>query len=144
MIYLMSPYTASAAHERASRSRKCGEAIINLANSGIKCFSPVFYGHSLEDKFRLNLPYEHWIDFGLQMLTKCDRAWVYTLPGWRESNGMRVEVEMAIKLEIPLSTYQLFDAEHVTLKEVFQEYGLTPRVPQKFTIPPLKHEEDDL
>ena len=57
-----------------------------------------------------DLPYESWIDNGLEQLRRCSAVWV--LPNWTLSRGTLLEVAEARKLQLPLhdSLYKVVKA----------------------------------
>jgi len=125
MIFLSSPYSHPNPLTRAERSRKAGKAMLMLAQEGILAVSPVFLGHSLEEKFHTVLPYEYWIDLDLHLMSRCNSVYVLTLPGWRESKGVRQECELAVKLSLPITGYAAApDAEEVSGNDIRREFDL--------------------
>ena len=71
MIYLAAPYTHPSSLVRAARSRAAATAMYELAKSDILAFAPTFYGHELETRLKINLPYEFWLAWSRVMMTKC-------------------------------------------------------------------------
>lgn len=98
--------------------------MLALAEQGIHAISPVFYGHELEVKFHVNLPYEFWLDWSRQIMAKCDALYVIALPGWRESVGVKSECELAASLHITITGFQIADAEEVSGLDIRKEFGL--------------------
>ena len=125
MIYLAGPYSHPNPLVRADRSRAMGKAMLELSQQQILSFSPVFYGHELEKKFHERLPYKFWIDWGLQILSSCSGLYVVSLPGWRDSKGVRAECEAASRLGLPLTGYQVNqDCEEVGGLDIRKEFDL--------------------
>jgi len=124
MIYLISPYTHQNPLVRAERARKVGRVALALAEEGIMSISPVFYGHQLEEKFHVHLPYEFWLSWSRGVMAKCSAAYVVALPGWRESRGVREECKLAVELSMPITGYQIADAEEVSGLDIRKEFDL--------------------
>lgn len=69
--------------------------------------------HGLEQSFDL------WKLFDLEMIERCDKLYVLTLPGWEESEGVQAEIAHAKKhnkpikmLEYDLELRQLLERSH--------------------------------
>lgn len=126
MIYIACPYTHPSAITRAERSRKAGKAMLTLAEQGILAVSPIFYGHSIEEKFHITLPYDYWMQWSFDLMSKCSSLYVVTIPGWRESAGVRRECELADQLGVPITGYcSAADAEEVSGLDIRREFGLS-------------------
>ena len=126
MIYIACPYTHPSAITRAERSRKAGKAMLTLAEQGILAISPTFYGHNLEEKFRITIPYDYWMQWSFDLMSKCSSLYVVTIPGWRESAGVRRECELADQLGVPITGYcSTADAEEVSGLDIRREFGLS-------------------
>lgn len=46
--------------------------------------------------------WDAWCHFDLEMLKRCDKLLVLTLPGWEISKGVQAEIAYAKELEIPV------------------------------------------
>ena len=97
MIYLASPYSHPDAAVRSRRYLAACRAAVNLLRSGETVFSPVVQGHALS---RLGLPtnWAFWQRHDEEYLRRCDELVVLTLDGWRESQGVAAEVQLAQRL----------------------------------------------
>jgi hypothetical protein len=45
---------------------------------------------------------QFWLNYSVKMVEKCDEYWIFPLDGWDRSEGMRMEMEMARKLDKPV------------------------------------------
>lgn len=101
MIYLASPYSANpeALHAQALA------ATAELIAIGHVVFSPIVHCHPLtQQKILPALPtdFAFWQNYCLGMLERARELWVLTLPGWRDSEGVRAEIVFARKRRIPV------------------------------------------
>ena len=92
MIYLASPYTHNDQNIRLLRAK----AAAFVMETNPKIYSPIVYGHAAESMIGKQLPYRTWITHGLDMLSRMDSIEVLKLPGWKQSEGMAVEIEYAV------------------------------------------------
>jgi len=94
MIYLASPYSHPDPLVREARYEAACRATADLVHAGRVVFSPIVHGHSL---VRLGLPtdWSFWQRFDMDHLRRCDEVIVLRIDGWRESEGVRAEVELA-------------------------------------------------
>lgn len=102
-IYLASPYThldpsvcylrfLATEYEVAQRLRKM-EVV----------FSPIVHCHGLVQHYNLPKNAEYWAVRNMDMLAEAARVEVLMLPGWKESEGISDEVEMAGTCSIPVT-----------------------------------------
>lgn len=57
----------------------------------------------METAFGLKGDWETWERIDTAFLTRCDEFWVYTLPGWRESVGIKAESIIAENRGMPFT-----------------------------------------
>ena len=71
-----------------------------MMRDGLHVFSPIVHGYALEVH---GLPgdWEFWQGYDRLMLSRCDELAVLCLPGWRESVGVRAEIDIAGRLGLP-------------------------------------------
>jgi hypothetical protein len=101
MLYLASPYTHKDKGVMHARYIAACNAQVFLALSGRYVYSPVAFGHAVEVQTGVNLPYEYWIRHGMRMLDKSTGVVVLPLPGWQESNGVKLEIDLALRVGKP-------------------------------------------
>lgn len=101
MIYLASPYTDSEPAVRDLRFRAACAATVSLILAGEAVFAPVVYGHQLV-QFCVPMNWSFWQRTDRELLARCDEVVVLTLDGWRESEGVQAEIEIAKELGKPI------------------------------------------
>ena len=104
LIYLASPYTHVDMLVRCQRAMQAAHTAARLVEKGYFVYSPVLHGHEI-DKWASDIPYQYWIDLGFKMLSRCDLMYVLMIPGWRQSGGIKKEIEFAESNDIPISYY---------------------------------------
>jgi hypothetical protein len=95
MDYLAGPYTHKSARTVNERRRTHCKAANFLLQKGQLIYSPIAHGHAIEAPEQPHVPYDVWIAHGLAMLALCEGVLILTLPGWRESNGVTLELKHA-------------------------------------------------
>lgn len=98
MIYLASPYSANPEALHAQTLTATAE----LVASGHVIFSPIVHCHPLAQQIALPTDFAFWQNYCLGMLERARELWVLTLPGWRDSKGVRAEIAFARKRRIPI------------------------------------------
>ena len=43
-----------------------------------------------------------WYELGLRIMEGCDQLWLLALDGWKDSEGVRIELRRAWELDIPV------------------------------------------
>ena len=101
MIYLASPYSHPDPVVRDRRYLAACRAAVDLLKTGETVFSPVVQGHALS---RLGLPtdWQFWERHDREHLRLCDEVAVLALDGWRDSIGVRAEIEIAREFGKPV------------------------------------------
>ena len=113
MMYLaFPPYSHSDPAVRRWRYDAACRATAAMLRMGISVFSPVVHSHPLT---RYGLPgdWGFWEDYDRAHLERCDALAVLTMDGWRESEGLQVEMAIAKELSMPV---RLIDPAEVGIR----------------------------
>ena len=96
MIYLASPYTHDDPAVRHDRYWQATLCTAHFARAGIAIYCPIHYGHTLSTT-HTGIPktHEYWMSVCLPILRGAERLYVLTLPGWKESRGIKEELDEA-------------------------------------------------
>ncbi len=94
MIYLASPYSHPDPAVREWRFRAACRATASLLRAGEVVFSPIVQSHPLVE-FALPTAWTFWELIDRVYLERCDEVVVLMLEGWKESVGVREEIESA-------------------------------------------------
>ena len=104
LIYLASPYSHSCEWRRHSRFVAVAKVAGQLISDGKVLFCPITHSHSITRYSPLEaMNHEMWMNIDLTMLERCDKLYVVTLDGWKESEGVRQEIEFATNKGIPIT-----------------------------------------
>ncbi len=101
MIYLASPYSHPEPAVRQWRYEAACQATAELLRRGHVVVSPIVHSHALV-RFGLPGDWEFWQRCDAALLCRCQRLFVLTLEGWRESRGVQAEIDLAIDLDLPI------------------------------------------
>ena len=111
LIYLASPYAAPLAGDIEKVKEARVEATRLVASAmvaqGLLVFAPTVYSH---DIFAIGVPPQGWYAWDLEILTRCDHLFILQLPGWRESEGITIEIAVAQAAEMPVTMIPNNDA----------------------------------
>jgi len=101
MIYLASPYTHDDPAVRHNRYWQATLCTAHFARVEIAIFSPIHYGHTLSTSHqRIPKTHDYWMSVCLPILRGAERIYVLTIPGWKESRGLREELDEAEELKL--------------------------------------------
>ena len=117
MIYLASPYSHPNAIVRERRFRAACRVAARLIRAGLVVFSPVAHGHAIA-LCGLPTEWEFWERHDRRFLEICDEVVVLTLDGWRESTGVRAEIQIAEQLGKPVRYLEPSGTRATTLAHV--------------------------
>lgn len=113
MIYLASPYSHPDPAVRQRRFEDAVAATTAILRAGRLCFSPIAHSHPLH-LAGLGGGWETWRRFDEWFIERCSFLWVLQLDGWRESVGVRAEIDLAAALGKPMRGFtlqQILDGE---------------------------------
>lgn len=117
VVYLATPYsvgsgggygsadtgTAPADVKQARFFRACEKAAELMAR-GFVVFSPIAHSHSVEEFGMMgNIQTgDFWLEQDLEILSRCDKLFVYMMPDWERSRGIAREIAFAKNNKIPI------------------------------------------
>ena len=101
IIYLASPYTSNNQYNHHVRYHHSCMAAAKLMQQGHIVFSPITHSHGIA-RFIPDHNHDFWMFQDLPFLDFADKIIVLTLPGWKESKGVKKEIEYARDKGIPV------------------------------------------
>jgi len=101
MIYLASPYSHPSHLVRQHRFDEACRAAAALLKAGVATFAPIVHSHPIA-RYGLPTGWDYWSRLDREYLVLCDVLAVLTLNGWRDSVGVRAEIELARQLGMPV------------------------------------------
>ena len=102
LIYVAGAYKGNI----AKNITKAEIVSINLIRNGWHVFTPHKNTSHYEQYEDNQLTTQTWIDMDLNMLARCDA--IYVMDNWHNSTGTKIEIEFALKHNIP-RFYEEFD-----------------------------------
>ena len=105
-IYLASPYTHPDSLIMQARFRLAESATLILMKKGYLVFSPIVYSHPLAKKGKLPRDYTYWRVFNESWIDWADQLVVLELDHWKESVGVRAEIEYAVEARMNITSIE--------------------------------------
>ena len=99
LIYLAAPFSHPNPKVSRRRLEEVNRYATHLLSRGSLAFSPLSHGAQLVSP---DIPDGVWYELGLRILKGCDELWLLALDGWEDSEGVRMELERAWQLDIPV------------------------------------------
>lgn len=95
LIFISSPYSHPDSEIMEENFKIVSKFAAKLISEGFHVITPITYGHTLLQFHEMPSDWKFWKDFCLTFLQFCEEIWVYQMPGWEKSNGVREEIEFA-------------------------------------------------
>jgi hypothetical protein len=95
IIYIATPYTHAEDRVMEERYQRVTDYAAVLINSGSTVFSPITHCHSIRKRAELPTSWNFWKNYDLEFLSICSEIHVLMVDGWRESIGVKEEIEFA-------------------------------------------------
>ena len=99
LIYLAAPFSHPDPEVSRRRIEEVNRYAAQLLSRGALAFSPLSHGAQLDSP---DIPDSVWYELGLRIMESCDELWLLALDGWEDSEGVRMELERAWQLDIPV------------------------------------------
>ena len=100
-IYLACPYSHEYLTVKIGRFWKANEKAAELMKQGHIVFSPISHSHPIALQCDLPGDYHYWKAWNRSFIEWCDQVWILRLEGWKESIGVKGEIEDAAELGKP-------------------------------------------
>lgn len=101
-IYLAGPYSHPDPAVRQARYDALTEVYAEISRKGLVCYSPITHSHVAAERHGLPLDADYWARANRAFFQACRELWVLKLDGWRESFGVRMEMQWAEQLRMPV------------------------------------------
>jgi hypothetical protein len=101
LIYLASPYSDIDPAVREERFQAVCRHASHMRDTGHLVFSPIAASHPLTLHGSPDT-LASWQEFDELMLARCDMLVVLALEGWQQSPGVGAEIDLALKLGMPV------------------------------------------
>lgn len=107
-IYVASPYSSPDREVEISRYEKVMEFMTERVNEKPSevLYSPILHCHDWAERFTLPKDAAWWRRHNLSILQRASGLFLLTLPGWQESKGVKVEIDFAIDLYLPITVWK--------------------------------------
>ena len=103
LTYLAAPYRHPSKQVRDARMEAVGRVAAGLTDIDRRVFCPLLYAQALIDHGFGHKDDRWWYDYDVGWLPCCEELVVLKLPGWADSEGVRIEVEVAESLDIRIT-----------------------------------------
>lgn len=104
MIYVAAPYTHSDPDIVKHRMNLFAITMAELIRRGEHPVSPLM-NHFLTDYVETDFPltWDYWKEYSFSLMRNCVELYVVTMDGWEQSSGVKAEIEMAEKMQKPVT-----------------------------------------
>lgn len=101
-LYLASPYSHKDPEVRESRVLQADECAAWLLGQGYNVYSPLSASHRIAHFMDNHNDGEFWVNLCMDFVDWCDVVAVIKTNGWKESKGIRKELDRAIENGTPI------------------------------------------
>jgi len=102
-IYLASPYSNADPIVRQNRFEFACQKAAQIMAEGHNVFSPIAHSHVISLHMDNSLDHDFWLNQDLSFLERwADEMWILTLGGWKDSEGVALEIETAKRMGLPV------------------------------------------
>ena len=117
-VYLACPYWHEDEKIREERFEKATKAAAwMMTNWGYAVFSALSHTVTIAKVMKEKKGLNFWLEQDVEMLRHAEQMFILTLDGWKESEGVNYEIEVAEKIKLPMS---LIVPDKMTLKPFFR------------------------
>jgi len=100
-IFVSAPYTGTES-QKLYRNHTIACYIADLMNDGFQAYSPVVFGHAINEISTIPTDYPFWKEHCTGFMKMCTQVHVLMIDGWVESTGVQDEIKIAEDLGIPV------------------------------------------
>lgn len=114
MIYLASPYFHPDPSIREKRFRDVCHVAAHFMRKGIYIFCPIAHTHPIVESGDLPKGWDYWQEYDRQMLSVCSELWIVQLDGWKESVGIKGEIQIAREMGLSIKYVRYYPNDIIT------------------------------
>lgn len=103
LVFISSPYTHVDKEVEHQRYLEVLKYTAEVMQRGDFAFSPIVHCHELARQHELPGDWEYWGAYCEIMVSRCTSMDVLMLDGWENSKGIKGEIEIANRLNIPIN-----------------------------------------
>ena len=97
-VYLGLPYSHPQKKVMKSRFNAANKAAAHLIKNGFNCLSPISHSHPISQHLNNSDDSAFWTAVDEYWQRQCDQLIILTIPGWRESLGLKKEIKLAMEI----------------------------------------------
>lgn len=117
MVYVASPFSSNSKDVEEERYFAIVEICARLFEKGFNVVSPMVHCYPMFSHGNMPGDFGFWKRYDYALLSRCSGLWVVTLDGWRESVGVRGELEFATKRGIPVKYVDVDERGEIRFSE---------------------------
>lgn len=100
--YIASPYTSPSDAVRHKRHEWTELYVVDRFRHLDWVYSPICHCHDMAQRYELPKHFDFWMSYNYAMLHRASELRVLQIPGWKESIGVKAEIEFARANNIPI------------------------------------------
>lgn len=108
LVYLACPYSHDSPQIRKNRFEAVSKCAAHFIHQGVHIMSPISQTYWMHENGFTQGNFDFWQGWNKANIRHCKKLFVLQLPGWRDSIGVKGEVEYAQSLGIPVYTVNQF------------------------------------
>jgi hypothetical protein len=112
MIFVSIPYSSPYVEIVEERVKALSIYCAQLLAKGVIPTSPVLFGSTVLKHYNLPSDFGYWSVLSLEYVEHSEEVHVLLLDGWKESTGVRNEIEKARELKIPIKYINVFKSDN--------------------------------
>ena len=128
-VYLASPYKHKNPEVMKQRFEMACYVAGVLMNRDEVVFSPIAHNHSIAQQHELPKGWDFWKKFDKRFLLCSKALYILMIPGWKESVGVKAEVEIALRMKLPIIGVDA-KGDFQKMAIHYDEIGPWPPIPQ--------------
>ncbi len=101
LVYLAAPYSHPDKNVVQERIKQFCAVDAHLSRSGIFTVSPLLK-HLVLQHETLPSDWNYWKDYSYELLARCEKMVVIRMDGWKDSVGIKAEIEYCNMTSIPI------------------------------------------
>ena len=102
IMYKASPYSDPSDSVMLRRYKDVLAKVVEMVKLGSLVYSPIVHSYHVAQEIPGSDSFSYWQEFDLIMLKRCDMLGILCMEGWKDSIGIKTEIEFAEYHKIPI------------------------------------------